>query len=333
MHRANNLLIKVADADNLRYAAWKAAKGKRHSIEVLKWSQNMDENVADLRTQILSGQVKVGNYRYFKVFEPKERQICASAFGEQVLHHALMNVCHEHFERVQIYDSYASRIGKGTYAAIERAKGFTNSYEWYLKLDVKKFFESISHEVLINQLMRMFKDAALVGIFEQIIHSYAASPGRGLPIGNLTSQYFANHYLVGLDRFIKEKLKVRAYTRYMDDLVLWHLEKRVLIEAQAAINDYLEQELRCTLKPMSLNRTGCGVPFLGYHISPHRVALLQKSKQRFIYKLKIIQDGYLSGDWTEAKCQRRVIPLLAFAHHADTLQLRKNVLVRLGQSS
>jgi len=334
MKRANNLLLRVADPDNLRFAAWKAAKGKRHSQEVLDWSEQTDRHLSVLREQILRGQVSVGNYRYFKVFEPKERQICASAFGEQVLHHALMNVCHEYFERAQVFDSYASRKGKGTYAALERAKKYTHRHEWYLKLDVQKFFESISQEVLIGQLTRMFKDAALVGIFEQIIHSYEASPGRGLPIGNLTSQYFANHFLTGIDRLAKEKLYVRAYVRYMDDMVFWHSDKAPLLEIHAAVSDFVESELRCTLKPEGLNRTRCGLPFLGYHIFPHHVRLLQKSKQRLIYKMRVINEGYQSGDWHEAKCQRRALPLLAFTAHADAKNLRKSILLRLqGQSS
>lgn len=329
MKRANNLLLQVADPDNLRLAAWKAAKGKRHSQEVMAWSARLDEHLVSLREQILSGKVSVGNYRYFKVFEPKERQICASAFGEQVLHHALMNVCHDCFERVQIFDSYASRKGKGTYAAIERAKYHTNKNAWYLKLDVRKFFESISHEVLIEQLARMFKDAAVVGIFEQIIHSYEASPGRGLPIGNLTSQYFANHYLTGLDRCVKEKRQVAAYVRYMDDMVCWHSEKSSLLEIRAAMSDFLENELRCALKPEALNRTSNGLPFLGYHIFPHHVRLLQKSKKRFILKMRRIEANYQSGEWEEAKCQRRSLPLLAFVGHADAKELRKNLLLKL----
>jgi len=329
MKRASDLLLRVADPDNLRFAAWKAAKGKRHSQEVMAWSAQQDRHLVALREQILSGQVEVGRYRYFKVYEPKERQICASAFGEQVLHHALMNVCHEYFERVQMFDSYASRKGKGTYAALERAKTYTNKYPWYLKLDVRKFFESISHEVLVLQLARMFKDAAVVGIFEQIIRSYEAGPGRGLPIGNLTSQYFANHHLVGLDRFVKEKLQVRAYVRYMDDMVLWRPEKEALRLAKSAVADYLETELRLSLKPEALNRSRSGLPFLGYHVFPHHVRLLQKSKQRFACKLRRIDEAYHSGEWSEAKCQRRALPLLAFTGHADAKKLRESVLLGL----
>lgn len=331
MKRAANLLARVADTDNLSLAAWKAAKGKRHSTEVLAWLEALDDNVQRLQAQILSGKVEVGHYRHFTVYEPKERRICASAFGEQVLHHALMNVCHEHFERAQIADSYASRPGKGTHAALERAKFFTTHREWYLKLDVRKFFESIHHEVLVGQLARLFKDPGVVGIFEQIIHSCEASPGRGLPIGNLTSQYFANHYLVGLDRFIKETLRVRAYTRYMDDLVIWHFEKNALLKARDAVREYVETELRCTLKPEALNRTCNGLPFLGYHLFPYHTRLLHKSKHRFIRKMRRIEAAWQSGAWPDTKCQRRALPLLAFLEHADAQTFRENVLSRLQQ--
>ena len=142
MKRANNLLLQAADPDNLRLAAWKAAKGKRHSEEVMAWSAGIDEHLSVLREQICSGRVTVGNYRYFKVFEPKERQICASAFGEQVLHHALMNVCHEYFERAQVFDSYASRKGKGTYAAIERAKYFPTPHTAITKKQTAVYFKN-----------------------------------------------------------------------------------------------------------------------------------------------------------------------------------------------
>lgn len=226
--RAKNLLTAVADPDNLRLAVWRAAKGKRHSRAVLGYAENLDRNLLQLREQILDGAVSVGQYQCFKVYEPKERNICAPAFAEQALHHALMNVCHPFFEQKQIFDSYASRKGKGTYAAIGRARIFSRSDGWFMKLDLQKFFDSIHHDVLNAQLATLFKDEQLLHIFAQIIAAYHTSPQRGLPIGNLTSQYFANHYLTGLDHFIKEKLRIKAYVRYMDDMVLWHRDKGAL---------------------------------------------------------------------------------------------------------
>jgi len=325
MKRANNLMPQIATTENIRLAAWKAAKGKRHAREVLNWMTDVDRRVLDIHQQLSSGIVQVGEYRYFTIYEPKERKICAAAFGEQVMHHSLMNICHPYFEKKQIFDSYASRKGKGTYAAIERAQMYARRYPWYLKLDVKKFFDSICHEVLVLQLAGMFKDRTLVGIFEQIIHSYAAAPGSGLPIGNLTSQYFANHYLNGLDHYIRETLQVPGYVRYMDDLVLWRDDKAALKRDFVAIRAYIETELRCSLKPESLHASWHGLPFLGYRILPEKVRLLAKSKIRYIRKLRTIHQAYIDGTWSEARCCRHALPLLAFVQKAETHNFRKSI--------
>lgn len=325
---------QVADMDNLRLAFCKAGKGKRYAQSVLAYQDKLEENLWILRKQIQQARVEVGDYRYFFVYEPKKREICASAFREQVLHHALMNVCHPHFERAQVCDSYASRKGKGTYAALDRAGQYTRRYDWFLKLDIRKFFASIQHGVLKGQLFRLFKEEELLCILYQIIDSYEASPDRGLPIGNLTSQYFANHYLSGLDHYIKEKLGIKAYVRYMDDMVLWSREKQALKEARAAIIDFVEGKLRCSLKPSLLNRSQRGLPFLGYRVHPHHVRLLQKSKVRFIRKMERIYRYKAEGYWNEETCQARALPLIAFTSHADAGSFRKNVLLRIeGQVS
>ncbi len=324
MKRAKDLLKHVAEPDNLRLAFWKARKGKSYSREVEFYRNRLEENLFDLRKQILTGKIEVGDYRYFKVFEPKERQICASAFREQVLHHALMNICHPYFEKSLSFDSYASRKNKGTYAAIERAKRNTQRYTFFLKLDVRKFFESVHHDVLKDQLSRMFKDYEILNLFDQIIDSYEAHPKRGLPIGNLTSQYFANEYLSELDHFIKENLQIKAYVRYMDDMVLWHDDKFFLRKVYNDIKDYVENKLKCMLKPELLNYSSCGLPFLGYLIRPHNIRLSQNSKQRFIKEMNIVEENYSTGNWTESYCQQKALPLLAFVQHAETKSFRKN---------
>ena len=201
MKRSKDLILPIADPNNLRLAFWEASKGKRYASNVLAYQNNLEVNLGRLRREILSGEISVGMYYSFVIFEPKERKICASAFKEQVLHHALMNICHDLFERKHIYDSYASRKGKGTHAALERASLFTRKHNYYLKLDVKKFFASIHHRVVKDQLLTMFKDYSLLNIFEKIIDSPEDIPQRGLPIGNLTSQFLANHYLVELGSF------------------------------------------------------------------------------------------------------------------------------------
>lgn len=322
MKRTGHLIEKIADPDNLRLAFWKARKGKSHSKAVESYRVDLDNNLCLLRSQILTAQVVVGDYHYFKIFEPKEREICASSFDEQVLHHALMNICHFYFERKQIYDSYASRKNKGTYAALERAKGYSRRYDFYLKLDIKKYFASIKPTIINHQLVHLFKDQRLLKIFCAIIKSY---PYSGLPIGNLTSQYFANHYLSGLDHFIKEQLSCKAYVRYMDDMVLWHNDKRVLKAFLLEIDIYLKKHLQLKLKYNFLQPTKKGLPFLGYVIFPYFVRLKQQSKQRFISKTKFLMQQCQQGKIDEAEYQRKVLPLLAFTMHADTLALRQKL--------
>ena len=325
MKRVNHLIEPIADPDNLRLAFWKASMGKRHTSAVLKFQADLDHNLFQLRTHIQEGRVQVGKYSIFTIYEPKERKICASAFPEQVLHHALMNVCHDYFERKQIYDSYASRIGKGSHAAIRRAMDFHRQNAFYLKLDVRKFFASVHHQVIMDQLKRLFKDKILLGIFYQIIDSYSDSPQRGLPIGSLCSQYLANHYLCGLDHYIKEALRMRAYVRYMDDMVLWHRDKPKLKDALAKIEEFVDRDLRCSLKPIQLNKTTHGLPFLGFRFFPSGIRLNQQSKRRFIRKFRILETKYHQGEWDEATCQRRGLPLLAFIQQGDTEALLRRI--------
>ncbi|MEM6632803.1 MAG: reverse transcriptase domain-containing protein [Bacteroidota bacterium] len=329
MKRSKNLILPIADPDNLRLAFWKAGKGKRNAPNVRVYQRMLEENLYKLRQEILSGEVQVGRYKTFVIYEPKERKICASAFREQVLHHAIMNVCHNYFESKHIYDSYASRKGKGSHSAIDRARMFTRKYSFYLKLDVKKFFASVHHDVIRDQLARMFKDYRLLEIFHQIIDSYEDSLKRGVPIGNLTSQYLANHYLVGLDHFIKEKLRVKAYVRYMDDMVLWADEKKKLREALQVIERYVQEELLCELKPIQLNKTIQGLPFLGFRIYPYHMRLTQQSKQRFIRKFCKLNSKYHSGEWDEATCQSRILPLIAFIDQGDSRGFKQALLQKV----
>ena len=271
MKRENNIISLVADPDNLRLAFGKARKAKEGKIEVAEFRKSFDENLITIRNELLSGNVQVGNYHYFTIFDPKERLICAAKFRERVIHHALMNICHTNFEKYQIFDSYASRIGKGTYVALDRATIFQKKYKWFLKLDVRKYFDSIDHNILKRMLAKRFKGKTLIRVFYQIIDSYKTKLEKGLPIGNLTSQYFANHYLGFADHYIKEHLHALAYVRYMDDMVIWSDNKNSLIEIGKKFETFIESELSLKLKPFCLNSTNKGLPFLGYVLFPNTV--------------------------------------------------------------
>lgn len=329
MKRAGHLIERIADLENLQLAFYKAQKGKAAKSSVLEYGKNLQANLHDLREQISSAEVEAGDYRYFTIYDPKQRVICAAPFGQRVMHHALMNVCHPYFEKVQIFDSYASRLERGTYAALARAKHFHRRFTWFLKLDFRKYFDSLEHGVIKRQLRSLFKDSRLLKIFESIIDSYQASPNKGVPIGNLTSQYFANHYLTSVDHYVKEVLNIPAYVRYMDDLVLWHNDKEALIEALAQVRRYSKERLNLALKPACLNRSAHGLPFLGYLLYPHRTRLAQRSRKRFIKKLRLYADRLISGVWSQQEYQAHILPLIAFTEHAEAREFRNKAITNL----
>jgi hypothetical protein len=184
MKRANKLFEQVVAPDNLRLAMWKAAQGKRYTPKVLSWFQEHDKNIGSLREELISGNYSSAGYRTFLIYEPKKRQIAAPVFTDQVVHHACMNVCDPYFEHQQIFDSYASRRGKGTFACLDRAARYQRHHAFFLKLDVRQFFGTIKHEVLKRQLARLFKDNRLLAVFDTIINSYDNAPGQGLPRAN-----------------------------------------------------------------------------------------------------------------------------------------------------
>lgn len=330
MKRVNFLMPVIFDRKNLYKAFWKARKGKDGKQYVEKYRENLENNLDQLSNQIQSADVKVGDYNYFKIFDPKERLICAAAFEERVLHHALMNVCHSSFEQYQIYDSYASRKNKGQYAALERAKRFQQTNKWFLKLDVRKYFDSINHGILMELLKRRFKEKALLDIFRKIINSYQVNTFRGLPIGNLTSQYFANHYLALGDHFIKERLRIKAYVRYMDDMVLWHNDKDELLAAGKQLSIFLAKNLDLIIKPFCLNKSHLGLPFLGYVVFKDNLHLNGRSKKRFKRKLKQYDNFLVEGRWSEQEYYNKITPLLAFTQKAASKKFREQCLKTKG---
>ncbi|MDR2971002.1 MAG: RNA-directed DNA polymerase [Bacteroidales bacterium] len=325
MKRAGNLIEKIADCDNLYLAYYKASKGKQTKEEVLEYGRNLQVNILSLREQILSGNISVGNYHYFKIYDPKERLICAASFPERVLHHAIMNICHPYFEKTLIYDTYATRIDKGIYKALEKAKRAMNSYQYVAKLDFRKYFDSISHETLRQKLSTKFKDEQLLAIFDKIIDSYEDSPQKGIPIGNLSSQYFANFYLSEFDHFIKEKLKIKIYVRYMDDMLLFSNKYEELKQQLILLHEQAEI-IKLTLKPVVLNKTRQGISFLGYKLFPHKILLNHRSKLRFKTKFNTYQKYLEENIWDEKKYQQHITPLLSFVQQAYTKRLRKEII-------
>lgn len=325
MKRAGNLMELIADPDNLRLAFCKAAKGKEGKREVQRFRQHLDRNLLALRNGLLDGTVEVGRYHYFMIYDPKQRLICAASFPERVLHHAIMNVCHPYFERNFIYDTYATRIGKGTYAALNRAFRGLSRYGYVAKMDVRKYFDSISHSVLKQKLKRLFKDNQLLCLFDRIIDSYHTHEGYGVPIGNLTSQYFANFYLSEIDHFAKEELKIPLFVRYMDDILLMG-DDRNQLKIWADGISHKAESLELQFKPSTLFAAEAGCSFLGYRICRHKIAMNSRSRRRMIGKWHHCDSLLEQSEMSEDNYERHIVPLLAFASHAYTKRLRTNIL-------
>lgn len=325
MKRAGNLIEKIADIDNLFDAYYKARRGKQHKYAVKQFARYIEDNLPALRRQILSGNIEVGAYHRFKIYDPKERVICAAPFSERVLHHAIMNVCKPVFERHLIYDTYATREGKGIYQAIAKARRGMLKHNYVAKLDVRKYFDSISHRLLKVRLQRLFKDKKLLAIFDKIIDSYSVEPTRGIPIGNLTSQYFANYYLSATDHYIKETLQVPVYVRYMDDMLLFADSKEQLDAYVKEVTQFIEQTTLLTLKPCVKNRVEIGISFLGYRLYPHKIRLNGGSKKRFIRKMRRCEDWRGTFRWNETEYMQHITPLLAFVRQAYSKGLRRRV--------
>lgn len=326
MKRVGYLKEQIVDLDNIALAAYKTFKGHRYSKDVLVFIDNFLENIVNLKTDLVEETYMIGNYRYFKIFDPKERLICAAHLHERIIHHAIMNVCHEIFDRKQIYDSYASRKDKGTYKALERIKSGTTRFRYYAKLDVRKYFDSIDHSILTDMLRKIIKDKWLLRLLEQIISSYHTEAGKGLPIGNLTSQYFANHYLSGLDHRMKEKTCVKVYVRYMDDVVMLGSSKEEIREFVDDYIEYAESFLKLRIKPVMTGEIKYGIPFLGYRVFPTHLALSGISKRRFRHKLLNYKQLYNEEIIDEATYSLRISQLCAFTKHAESKIFRKNVI-------
>lgn len=275
MKRTASLFSQIVDYENLRLAWLKARKGKTSKKSVQNFSRNVNKNLQVIHDRMIASPPVLSKYIQFKIYDPKERMISVVPFPDRVIHHAIMNVLEPVFERQFIFHTYACRKGKGTHAAVRYAFKCAGRSEFFLKLDVRKYFDSIDHTVLKQLLCRIIKDARCLELLFGVIDSYnvdfkadSAARKKGLPIGNLTSQFFANFYLYALDHFCLEKLAL-------------------------------------FLKIPVFGKTFRGVPFLGWRITKDRIFLLSKTKRRMKNRLKEIQKSFERGKITEEKAVER----------------------------
>jgi retron-type reverse transcriptase len=329
MKRAKHLFESIYDTDNIHLAFWKAAKGKRDRKEVMAFANDFETNVGRLHHQIKTKRPDIGNYRFFQICDPKKRRICAADFPERVLHHAIMNICEPVLDAYAIFHSYACRKGKGTLAALRQARAFAGRYAWFLKLDIRKYFDSIDHAVLQQLIERRINDKDVTTLFSAIFATYRVEAGKGLPIGNLISQHMANFYLGKFDHWIKEDRRIKGFLRYMDDFVLFAHEKERLKQELRAVRAYLRTTLKLELKDnIQLNRCAHGLPFLGCRIFPEITRLSNRSKRRFINKYRAFEQNMVDGKWSAQEYVRHMEPLVGFTQMANAAAFRNNVIKR-----
>lgn len=302
-----NLFKHLTSFQNLLAAFERAAYGKRGKAGVGLFEYHLEDNLVRLQEELCSKTYRPGGYRAFPIFDPKPRLISAAPFRDRIVHHALCNVIEPLFDQTFIYDSYANRKDKGTHAAIRRAHSFMRNSLFVLKCDIKKYFASIDHLILKREIRRTIADEEILQLIDIIIdcsneQEYVNDlfPGddlitplerrKGLPLGNLTSQFFANLFLTRLDHFIKEKLRIRFYLRYVDDFLLASNDVAFLKSAQHQIAHFLLQ-FRLNLHPRKCHIFRCskGVPFLGQVIFPEYRLLRSENVRRFCRRLAEIE--------------------------------------------
>lgn len=314
MKRVGHIFDAVVEPENLRLAFWKASRGKRGKSDCREFAANLDDELERLRLGLIDGTYPIGNYHRFLIQDPKERQISAAEFGERVLHHALMNVCEPYFDRWLIGTTFACRKGKGQVRAVQHAYAMARKFKWFLKCDIRKFFDSIPHEGLKEALSKKIKDPYVLSWLAKIIDTYCTTPGRGLPIGNLTSQHFANLYLSPVDQIVSRfPAGTLGYVRYMDDFVFWSDDKDVLKTLFRGLVSLVEKSLGLQLKETSyLNRTCHGMDFLGVRVFDRTLTPTRRSRHRYERKIRAYERCYWNGVWSEAYLQERATALTAF---------------------
>jgi retron-type reverse transcriptase len=346
MKRVGGLWETVTSLENLFAAAKKAARGKRAKGKVSEFLMNLEPEVLRLRRELVSGEYRPGGYVHFEVRDPKPRKISAAPFRDRVVHHALTGILEPVFERRFSDNSYACRVGKGTHAALAAAREGVRRYRYCLKCDVRKYFASVDHGMLLGQLERVLKcretlalcGAVLEGFVqeEEWLRYFAGddlfSPlerRRGLPLGNQTSQFFANVYLNAFDQWMDREVKPGGYARYVDDWVVFGDCKEKLAEVSERSGEKLAL-LRLTAHPGKTRVHQCaeGVSFLGWRLDPWRMRLARVNVVAAQRRLRELERSHRRGEIGWEAVKSSVMGWVAHARQGDTHVLRSNLLSR-----
>jgi retron-type reverse transcriptase len=338
--RLGYLWQDIVSFDNLLLAYRKARRGKQHKDAVALFSLNLETELFTLQQQLLDGSYRPSEYRLFTIYERKPRQIAAAPFRDRVVHHALLNIVEPLLDKRFIDDSYACRKNKGVHKAVGRYQQWAKRYHYALKMDIRQYFPCIDHELLKQKLARHIKDPEVLKLFALLIDTAPITDtqpvwfagddlttpferAKGLPIGNLTSQFLANLYLDSFDHFIKEQLQIKAYLRYVDDFVVLSDDKAVLHDIKRQIQLQLAKD-RLQLHPNKVHivPTLLGLDVLGYRVYPYKCLLRNDNGHRFARKLRGFAKAYAEHRMDWQNFNPSVQSWIGHARHANTKGLR-----------
>lgn len=287
----------ITSVENLFQVWIEFRKGKRKRKDVQNFERNLEDNLFLLHKNLKEKKYKHGSYQSFFVHDPKKRHIHKAEVRDRIVHQLLYKFLYELFNKNFIYDSYSCRLNKGVHKGVDRLEKFTRIVSknhtkqcWALKLDIKKFFASVNHKVLMELLRMKIKDKSILWLLEEVINSFHSEygDGKGIPLGNLTSQVFANIYLNELDKFVKHKIKIKPYLRYADDFLIISGDKKQLSKLVIPIEEFIINKLKMKLHPnkIMLRRLDWGIDFLGYTVLPHYRLPKTGTKRRIFKRLK-----------------------------------------------
>lgn len=332
MKISHGLYEKFTSLEHL-FQAWNEfKKGKRKKRDVGIFEVNLEDNLFTLQEQLRTKTYRHASYKAFNIYDPKFRHIHKANVVDRIVHHAIVSVIEPTFDKTFIYDAYSCRINKGTHRAVSRLFTFVRKVSlnytnrcFALKLDIKKFFENVDHEILLACIRKKVEDEDVLWLIEHILKSF--SKEKGIPIGNLTSQIFANVYLNELDQFVKHELKIKYYLRYADDFLILS-EKRIFLEELIPkINIFLETKLALSLheNKIVIRKYTQGIDFLGYIVLPHYILPRTKTKQRIFKKLKAKVEEFRNGKISATSLCQTVQSYLGYLTHANTYRLRQEI--------
>lgn len=332
MNSELSLYNELISVSNLFQAFKVFRRGKGSRADVLKFEYNLEKNIFDLHRGLYNKRYKHSSYDSFYVTDPKQRHIHKACVWDRIIHHLVYNKLYAIYDRKFIATSFSCRIGKGSHRGVgwlyKSVRKVSKNYRkpcFVLKCDVRKFFDSVDHSILLEIIKRKIIDRDTISLIETVIDSFASGRSslferKGLPIGNLTSQIFANIYMNEFDQYVKRELKVKYYGRYSDDFVIVSTNKKELENILDKVGIFLKTKLALDLHPnkISIRKLHSGIDFLGYVVFPHHILLRTKTKNRISKNLDFKIKDYVAGKTGKENLESVLYSYLGTLSHADT---------------